>query len=84
GAKIHNDAKIKRQRYYEASAEWTRSHLEADASTTSWMKKGGKANVTSSSGKPPKAKWDTPRKFDPQTGEPLPKFDPQTGEQNWW
>ena len=24
-----------------------------------------------------------PRKFDPQTGVPLPKFDPMTGVQNW-
>jgi len=24
-----------------------------------------------------------PRKFDPETGEPLPKFDPETGMQNW-
>lgn len=22
-------------------------------------------------------------KFDPQTGQPIPKFDPQTGKQNW-
>ena len=22
-------------------------------------------------------------KFDPETGEPLPKFDPETGQQNW-
>ena len=24
-----------------------------------------------------------PRKFDPETGQPLPKFDPETGMQNW-
>ena len=25
-----------------------------------------------------------PKRFDSETGEPLPKFDPHTGEQNWW
>ena len=24
-----------------------------------------------------------PMKFDPETGQPLPKFDPDTGGQNW-
>ena len=31
----------------------------------------------------PQAAPTFPRKFDPETGEPLPKFDPQTGVQNW-
>ena len=30
-----------------------------------------------------KRRLEAPR-FDPMTGQPIPKFDPQTGQQNWW
>ncbi|KAL6064770.1 Cysteine-rich protein 2 [Balamuthia mandrillaris] len=75
---------------------WTGRSNDSDApfTTVSFVPHGRSAAVqqqqqqesaaASAGGIPSNAAFDQPRKFDPMTGEPLPKFDPMTGKQNWW